>query len=165
MNKVKGVLLSVAAVAVVGFTGCASITEGKNQPVSVNATCGGHLVTGAACTLSNDKGTWYATTPGSVVIHKSYQNIVVSCKDKGAAGTKTYKSSSNGGVWGNILAGGLIGYAIDRSDGAGFDYPSSMGVKLNGPCPGRKIVAQQATSNRTEMVTKKATVTSVSGGS
>ena len=116
-------------------SGCATITEGKMEPVSVTATCNTHPVAGAACKLANDKGTWYAHTPGSVVVHKSYQNLIVTCKDAGAVGDAIFKSSSNGGVWGNILAGGIIGYAVDRSNGAGFNYPTSLAVALQGPCP------------------------------
>ena len=128
-------LFAVIVTSAVSASGCASITEGKMQPVSVTAMCDSHPVTGAACKLANDKGTWYADTPGSVVIHKSYQDLIVTCKDEQAAGDATFKSSSNGGVWGNILAGGIIGYAVDRSNGAGFDYPTSLAVTLLGPCP------------------------------
>ena len=42
---------------------CASITESKNQSMSVSTG----EVTGAMCTLSNSKGSYYVnSTPGSV---------------------------------------------------------------------------------------------------
>ncbi len=48
-------------------------------------------------------------------------------------GTTVVKSSTKGMAWGNILAGGIIGGAIDAGTGAAYDYPSlinvSMGVK------------------------------------
>ena len=31
---------------------------------------------------------------------------------------------------GNIVAGGLIGYAVDSTSGAGFDYPTMMNIPL-----------------------------------
>ncbi|MFM8466924.1 MAG: hypothetical protein ACKOAO_05110 [Oxalobacteraceae bacterium] len=116
------------------LTGCASITGSKNQPVSVSATCDGQPVTEASCTLMNDKGSWYVKTPGSVMIQKAYGDLAVDCKKGDSVASTKFKSSSNGGVWGNILAGGIIGYAVDASSGAGFDYPSTMTVTLPPPC-------------------------------
>jgi phosphoketolase len=45
-------------------------------------------------------------------------------------GIAYFRSKSNGGIWGNILAGGVIGYAIDASNGAGFDYPPLLTVEM-----------------------------------
>lgn len=120
----------------IGLTACASITNSKNQPVSVDAVYKGESVEDAQCTLLNDKGTWYVKTPGSVMIQKSYGDLSVTCKKaKLPTGMVSVTSKSNGGVWGNILAGGIIGYAVDASSGAGFDYPGSINVEL-----GRNVV-------------------------
>lgn len=116
--------------------GCASITTGKHQPVSVQATCEGQTVTGATCTLRNNKGEWFANTPGSVTIQKSYGDLTVECRKDGyTPAMGAFRSASNGGVWGNIIAGGIIGYAVDAGSGAGFDYPTSMMVQFAPPCP------------------------------
>lgn len=127
MGKAKVLpLIAIAALA-----GCASITGSKNQPVSIQALHNGKPIEGADCVLTNDKGTWYVKTPGSTVIQKSGQDLSITCnKDGVPAGTTTAASSANGGVWGNILFGGIIGYAVDASTGAAFDYPSSMGVQM-----------------------------------
>ncbi len=119
------------------MTGCASITSGKHQAVSINAICEGEPVNDASCTLMNDKGSWHVKTPGSVMIQKAYGDLAVDCKKGGAVTSSKFKSKNNAGVWGNILAGGLIGYAVDASSGAGFDYPSPMTVTMNPPCPGK----------------------------
>lgn len=112
-------------------SGCASITGSKIQPVSVQASHNGQVVDGADCTLVNDKGTWFVKAPGSTVVQKSGQDLVVTCNKKGIPqGVASYASSVNGGVWGNIIFGGLIGYAVDASSGAAFDYPTSMGVQM-----------------------------------
>ena len=116
------------------LTGCASIRDSKNQPVSVSAVCDGQPVAEASCTLMNDKGSWYVKTPGSVMIQKAYGDLAVDCKKGDAVASTKFKSSSNGGVWGNLLAGGIIGYAVDAISGAGFDYPSTMTVTLPPPC-------------------------------
>lgn len=127
MNKIHAIPLIAVAI----LAGCASITGSRNQPVSVQAHHNGKPLDGADCVLTNDKGTWFVKTPGSTVIQKSGQDLNITCnKDGVPSGTTTAASSANGGVWGNILFGGLIGYAVDASTGAAFDYPSSMGVQM-----------------------------------
>ncbi len=112
-------------------TGCASITGSKNQPVSVQASHNGQVLDSVDCSLVNDKGVWYVKAPGSTVVQKSGQDLVITCNKQGVPqGVATYASSANGGVWGNIIFGGLIGFAVDASSGAAFDYPSSMGVQM-----------------------------------
>lgn len=113
------------------LVGCASVTGSNMQPVSITAIHNGDEVEGAKCSLMNDKGSWYATTPGSVTIQKSYGDMTVTCKKKGTpTGVLAIASHSNGGVWGNVLAGGIIGYAVDASSGAGFNYPTSINVEM-----------------------------------
>jgi len=111
-------------------SGCASLTGSKNQPISVKTHSQNGDITDAKCTLTNDKGEWFVTTPGSVVVSKSTSDMLVVCKKDVYKGSSKFESKSNGGVWGNILVGGLIGYAVDSSSGAGFDYPSIINVPL-----------------------------------
>lgn len=112
--------------------GCASITGTQTQPISVQATQGSQIVSGATCTLSNDAGKWYVRTPGSVAIKKSTADLLVECAKDGVVGQQNVVSKANTNVWGNILVGGVIGYAIDRNSGAGFDYPDAVTVALGG---------------------------------
>ena len=106
------------------LSNCASITESKNQSMSVNTG----EVTGAMCTLSNSKGSYYVnSTPGSVMVRNACDQLTVTCKKEGyvpvnaAAGSIQDKSKSM--AWGNILFGGIIGIAVDRQTGAGCTYP------------------------------------------
>lgn len=106
------------------LTGCASITESKNQSMSVSTSD----VTGAMCTLSNSKGSYYVnSTPGSVMVRNACDQLTVTCKKDGyvpanpAAGS--IQDKSKGMAWGNILFGGIIGIAVDRNTGAGCTYP------------------------------------------
>jgi hypothetical protein len=117
--------------ALLALTGCASVTGSKMQPVSVQTVQDGKEVSGAACTLTNDVGKWFVTTPGSVTINKSTGDLTVECKKEGnLAGHEMVVSKANGSVWGNIILGGGIGYIVDRNTGAGFDYPNSITVFL-----------------------------------
>ncbi len=107
--------------------GCASITTGQNQSVSVDT--GTH--SGAVCSLSNDEGTWYVnSTPGSVTIKRAYSDLTVNCKKDDKTGIATVKSRTKGMAFGNILAGGIIGGAIDCGTGAAYDYPPIINVPL-----------------------------------
>lgn len=129
--SIRTVLAFLIALALMG---CASITGSKNQPVSVTAICNGAPAKDASCVLVNDKGTWYVTAPGSVVVGKSTSDLSVTCSTANSRTSAAFQSRSNPGVWGNILAGGVIGYAVDSSTGAGFDYPPTMTVILSGQC-------------------------------
>ena len=125
------VVMALLWVVISNMIGCASITGSRNQPVSVTCTSDGKPVNGANCTLINDKGQWFVTTPGTVMIQKAYGDLAISCKKDDATGAATFKSATEGAVWGNVIAGGLIGYAVDASSGAGFAYPQSMNVTLS----------------------------------
>jgi hypothetical protein len=112
------------------LTGCASIAGEKMQPISIKTVHDNTEVAGIGCTLSNDAGSWFVTSPGSVTVHKSTGDMVVDCKKDPYAGNQTLVSKANGAVWGNVIAGGGIGYLVDRNTGAGFDYPGSITIML-----------------------------------
>lgn len=112
------------------LTGCASISGERMQPITVKTVHDNVEIAGIGCTLTNDAGSWFVTTPGSITVHKSTGDLAVDCKKDTFAGNQTLVSKSNGAVWGNIIAGGGIGYIVDRNTGAGFDYPASTTVML-----------------------------------
>ena len=106
------------------LTGCASITESKNQSMSVSTGD----VTGAMCTLSNSKGSYYVnSTPGSVMVRNACDQLTVTCKKDGYVPANpnagSVQDKSKGMAWGNIIFGGIIGIAVDRQTGAGCTYP------------------------------------------
>ncbi len=124
--------------ALVALSGCASITGSKTQPISVTAICEAEQIQGASCTVTNDKGVSYTSTPGTVMVTKSNADLSVTCtKEKVSSNPAVVKSASNVNIWGNILLGGPIGAAIDAGTGAGFDYPPTVSVVFNSPCPGK----------------------------
>ena len=103
---------------------CASITESKNQSMSVSTG----EVTGAMCTLTNSKGSYYVnSTPASVMVRNACDQLTVTCSKKGyvpanpSAGS--VQDKSKGMAWGNVIFGGIIGIAVDRQTGAGCTYP------------------------------------------
>lgn len=120
----------LAMALLLSVTGCASVIGSKLQPVSVQTIQDNKEVAGAGCTLTNDAGKWFVTTPGSVTIQKSTGDLAVDCGKDNYIGHENVVSKANGGAWGNIIAGGGIGYIIDRNTGAGFDYPNIIIVIL-----------------------------------
>lgn len=110
------------------LTGCASVVSGAHQKISVVTT----PVEGAQCSLDNDKGKWnISKTPDSVLVHKSGKNLVIMCEKKGYNKARSeVKPELNKAVYGNILVGGAIGGAIDRSNGSAYQYPVSVKVTL-----------------------------------
>lgn len=125
----KFIALAIA-VAVLN-SGCASIVNGQNQSLSVQARSKGDQVADANCKLSNDKGVWYLKTPGSTTVRRSYENLAVLCEKPGLeAGLTSAKSSTKAMAFGNILFGGLIGVGVDTMSGAAYDYPDMIVVDM-----------------------------------
>lgn len=122
----------VISVALTSLTGCASIVNGQNQSVSVETRSdSGGQVSGANCKLSNNKGTWYVTTPGSTTVNRSYEDLAVRCERATLEpGLASVKSSTKGMAFGNILFGGIIGAGVDISTGAAYDYPTLITVAM-----------------------------------
>jgi hypothetical protein len=121
-------LLGVVALT----TGCASITGTTNQNVSIQTRePAGKEITGAACELSNSKGKWFITTPGSVGVTRSNDDMQVICSKAGLEpGRASVVSATKGSMFGNILLGGGVGAIIDHNTGAAYEYPSFFQVVM-----------------------------------
>lgn len=112
--------------------GCASITGTTGQSVSVQTTSqDGAEVAGAQCDMTNSKGKWFVTTPGSVSINRSNDNLVVQCrKEPFEVGTGSIVSETKGAMFGNILFGGGIGALVDHNTGAAYEYPAFFKIVM-----------------------------------
>lgn len=127
----KGRIFPLLLIQAAGFAGCASIVTGQNQSVSVETRHQGQMVSGASCRLNNDKGTWFLTSPGSVMVQRSHGDLSVRCeKEKLEPGITVARFFTKGMAFGNILFGGIIGGAVDMSSGAAYDYPSLIAVEF-----------------------------------
>lgn len=123
--------LAIAAIAILLSSGCASITTGTTQPLTVTTKQAGNNIAGAACELTNGKGTYYVTTPGTVTVTRSFSDMVVVCKkDPLPDANMVVKSSVKAMAFGNILLGGLVGVVVDTSTGAAYDYPQSFELEM-----------------------------------
>jgi hypothetical protein len=126
-------LLKLTSVSIAAFVmaGCSTISgSGTSQSVSVQTfTSDGQDVDGAKCDLTNDEGTWFLTTPGSAIVHRSNKNMQVVCKKQDIdVGTADVVSRTTGNMFGNILLGGGIGAIIDHNNGSAYEYPSLLKI-------------------------------------
>ncbi len=121
MNKA-----SVAIVfSVPFFVGCASITGDTVQSVKVETYApSGEEVKGAKCVLENKNGGFAVTTPGTVSVRRSSEDMSVTCESAGQPDAKAVMvSRANAGMFGNIIFGGGIGAIIDHNKGTAYTYP------------------------------------------
>lgn len=115
------------AIFFVFLSGCASITAGTTQSVAVDT----NPQRPAECRLSNEKGTWFVRTPGTTTITKANGPLSATCSTTdGWGGSAAVQSTTAGAAFGNILAGGIIGAAVDMSSGAAYIYPAQIIVPL-----------------------------------
>lgn len=123
----------LSLIAILSLVGCASITGTTNQNISVQTkeSTGGELV-GASCELINKKGKWFITTPGTVGISRSNDDIQVSCtKDDYLTARQGVVSDTKGMMFGNIIFGGGIDAIIDHNSGAAYEYPAVIQIVMS----------------------------------
>jgi hypothetical protein len=126
-TKKRTVIILLITAIISTVTGCATVINGQNQPVSVSSSS----AIGASCSLENNRGKWYINnTPGSVMIHRSYNDLHITCHKKGYKPIeKTIASTTSVWTFGNLIffpLGTLIGGSIDVVDGAAYNYPSDI---------------------------------------
>ena len=130
MKRVLASAVLVAAFLV--LPGCATITSGEMQTVSLT-TQGkdGEVLEKADCVLKNERGEWKATSPAQVSIRRSADDLMVTCRKEGSPdGLLRAISRAAAGMIGNIIIGGGIGALIDHSKGTGYAYPDDLPVKM-----------------------------------
>ena len=128
-NHVVRTMKKFAALALVAFLpACATLVEGTSDNVTLSSN-----PAGASCTVdrNGERVGAVSPTPGSVRIGKSRHDLVVTCNKEGyQPAVRTASSSFTGTTFGNIIAGGVIGVAVDAASGANSRYPSELNVSL-----------------------------------
>ncbi len=121
---------AAAAVAVGGLClgGCATVTDGPTQTITVNTN-----PAGANCMLDrlNEDIAFVGPTPGTVRIRKTKNDITVICNKRGYQ-QATYLNRSGADIltFGNLIIGGLTGWAIDSITGSDNKYNSTVNITL-----------------------------------
>ncbi len=131
LRSLRPMGVTFAAVAALASTGCASIVGGTSQVVSVETNAAGRSAPGARCALSNPKGEYFVTTPGTVTINRAYDDLIVRCTLAGHdAGSTSVKSTTKAMAFGNLIFGGVVGGAVDIASGAAYEYPVMITVEM-----------------------------------
>jgi hypothetical protein len=123
-------LLAVAAL-VLPCIGCASITRGTTENISISST-----PSGATAELSGLDNPTSCVTPCVVVVKRSADITVTINKDgyepQVIPLTKEIPGSGAAGFAGNVLLGGLVGMGVDAATGAAQDHkPNPVIVTMN----------------------------------
>jgi PEGA domain len=106
---VGAIALACAATA---LTGCATIVHGTTERVRIDSAPVGAEV-------AIDDSQEHVTTPAAVSLSRGSAHKLVFHKPGYQDTTENLTSSPSGWVLGNLIAGGVVGMAIDASDGAG----------------------------------------------
>ena len=95
------------------------------------------------CKLQNDKGSWEATSPAFVNVHRSSEDLTVECKKEGMKdGMLKAVSRAAGSMCGNIIFGGGIGALTDHNKGTGYNYPDQLPVEM-----GKSVLTDRRTQD------------------
>ncbi|MBK7422463.1 MAG: hypothetical protein IPJ48_04835 [Propionivibrio sp.] len=124
----KLTLLIVIVVATTLASGCATVTKGTTQPVTLHTD-----PDGATCDVTRElkNVASLSATPGQVIVDKAWGSIDVSCRKSGHQPTEVRVDSEvQGWTFGNILIGGIIGFALDAASGAMRQYPQFIMLTL-----------------------------------
>jgi hypothetical protein len=127
--------LLLAAVLAVPCVGCASVTRGTTENISISST-----PAGATAELSGLDNPTACVTP-CVVVAKRNAEITVTVTKEGYEPqviplTKEIPGAGAAGFAGNVLVGGLIGMGVDAATGAAQDHkPNPVIVTLQPIAP------------------------------
>lgn len=124
--------LNISIFLIFFLSGCASITGSSTQNISIQTRAAdGKEVKEAQCDLINKRGTYFLTTPGTIMISRSNDDLTVTCRKDGFEnGRAGVVSNTKGSMFGNIILGGGIGAIVDHNNGSAYEYPSFVQVVM-----------------------------------
>lgn len=120
----------LACTAVVSLlSGCASLLSEDVQELKVTLLCNQRPVA-VSCTASNNLGRWQFASPGKVLVLSDTSVLDISCRGQSTPRfTVSVQPLPSWTMAGNLLAGGLVGAALDAYSGVGMKYPENIDIK------------------------------------
>lgn len=124
-----GSLLSVVALSF-GLASCATLFEGTSQEIVINTN-----PAGASCSLMRSGLTigTVQSTPGSVVVKKTKEDITIKCSRQGYEDVALVnKSGMAGASFANVLGYGIlpITVLVDSASGADNKYETEVSIQM-----------------------------------
>lgn len=156
-------LFAIAALAT--LSGCATVVNGRTEPLGLSSNPSGAEVT-------VDHGAMKVLTPTTVTLKRDEDHTFVFRKAGYKTASATVTSTTSGWVWGNVLLGGIVGGVVDFADGAAYKFSNdNLSVNLTPISPSKpasKVAAlKPSTSSATEQsqpATSKASKNNPAGG-
>lgn len=127
-DRFRWIALAAAVASLCSLVACATITQGNSQAVSVITD-----PSGAACLFVRDDQIVGVVnpTPGSIQLQKKSSEVLVRCSKPGYVDAWVLMHpKAQGATAGNILLGGLIGFAVDAASGATHAYETQVSLTL-----------------------------------
>jgi hypothetical protein len=124
------------------LAGCATVTTGNSQRLTVNTD-----PPGADCTLTQGSTVvgHVNPTPGVIAVQRSRDDIRVACKKEGyEEADYVNRSGFEAMTVGNVILGGVVGIAIDAASGATNKYDEKMYIRLASASAGPEAPASAA---------------------
>lgn len=109
-----------------GLTGCATVFNDKQQPITVETiTPEGQVVVGTKCSFYTDDDALVLGKAGDTVyVQRSKKDLEITCWHPNYPNAKGFAvARPNIGMASNLLFGSLGGVIIDYSTDAGYSYP------------------------------------------
>ena len=103
-------VISFAMLALFSASACATVMNGRTGPLGLSSNPSG------AQAVIDGKET--VLTPASIDLPRDESHTIIFHKEGYEDVSATVVPESSGWIWGNILAGGVIGAAVDYSTGA-----------------------------------------------
>lgn len=127
MKKFRHYLAVLVLVGSTGLLGgCATLVSGDETDTQITTD-----PIGASCELVGDNYNIIVTTPANVQLDSDVAPVTITCNADGHIEEITeIDTSMDGTTFGNILAGGLIGFAVDAASGAGYKFPETVDLVL-----------------------------------
>jgi PEGA domain len=140
-------ILGVAALAV-ALSGCASITRGTTENISIASS-----PSGAEATITGLEVSTACVTPCAIIAKRNADIAVTFAKEGYEPQTVQLTTEVPGtgaaGFAGNLLAGGLIGMGVDAATGAATDHkPNPVIVTLQPAAPPPRPVERKPVDRR-----------------
>lgn len=130
MKKLKQIInpRRLALVFAALLSGCASIVSSDTQDLNVQLLCGNRSIW-ASCTAENSQGKWYFDAPGVVTVKNDFRKLSLSCKPQAMNGFTVYAPAlPSWALAGNVLAGGVVGAAVDFFNNTALKYPDNIDI-------------------------------------
>ena len=148
MSHTKGWQILLVAPLFFLTQGCASIFKGTTQPIPIASD-----PSGADIVLD---GKVMGQTPKTLALKRKGTYVVTIQKPGFEQQSVPIVRNIGGAVWGNAIAGGLIGWGVDAASGAQYNLsPESVSVKL---LPVNTTVAGMTTDNSNNLVSELKTL-------